>query len=402
MLGGSTILLTGATGFVGGQLLARLLARDGRPIVCLVRAPSEAAAARRGDETLARLVPRDRLAEAHGRVTWRRGDVERADLGLDADVRRTLAREVAEIIHCAATTRFDLPLAEAERINVAGLLAVRDFAAQAAAAGGFRRLHHVSTAYAAGRCRGVVRSNHLPDDRARNFRNTYERTKASAERLLRLDRRVPATVYRPSIIVGDSRTGCTTSWNVVYFPMRLMARGRLPFAPHGGPALLDCVPVDYVADGILALGARDDTAGAAFHLTAGTAAMTVHDVIRQTYAGIARRTGRPLRVGTRALGPARWWLAERALCLVARGRARDALARFRPYAAYTHIASVFDNRREAELLAAAGVTFPDPETFFPRIVDYALAHDFGRHTAPAAGVRVEPVPRAMCLAGEGA
>jgi long-chain acyl-CoA synthetase len=307
------VLLTGATGFVGGQLLLRLLASDDRRLVCLVRAASDLEAAQRGEQTLIRLLAGRHVASAVRRIAWVRGDVEHPDLGMSPDARRMLARSIEEIYHCAASTRFDLPLADARRINVAGTIAIHDLAVDAASQGPFRRLHHVSTAYAAGRIRGPVGPDHLPADDPRRFRNTYERTKASAERFLRGARRVPTTIYRPSIIVGDSRDGRTASWNVVYFPMRLMARGRLPIAPHGGRALLDCVPVDYVVDGIRALGARDDGAGATFHLTAGRAALRVREVIRHTYAGIARQTGRPLRIGTWTVGPLRWWLAERAL-----------------------------------------------------------------------------------------
>jgi thioester reductase-like protein len=393
------ILLTGATGFVGGELLKRLLVQDERPIACLVRAASDAEARRRGEETLVRMLGLRRAGAAGRRVQWLPGNVERPDLGWAPDLRRTLARGIEEIFHCAASTRFDLPLADGDRINVGGVIAVHEFAVEAAANGPFRRLHHVSTAFAAGRQRGLTRAECLPVDRERRFRNTYERTKARAERFLRLARRVPTTIYRPSIIVGDSRDGHTSSWNVVYFPMRLMASGRLHVAPCGRRALVDCVPVDYVVDGILALGRRADGAGQTFHLTAGPGALDAQQIVRQTYAGIARLTGHPLFVGTRLVGPLRWWLAERIFRLRARGKARELLARFRPYVPYTRIDMVFENRREAALLAAAGVRAPDPADFFPRVVDYALRHEFGRR--PAAPPRPSPPEVSLPVARAG-
>ncbi len=377
------ILLTGATGFVGGELLARLLVRDGRNVVCLVRAACDTEAIRRGKETLVRLLGPHDAPAASRRVEWLRGDLQRGDLALAPDRRRALAAEVEEIYHCAASTRFDLALAEIDRINVAGVVAVHDLAIEAAASGPFRRLHHVSTAFAVGRRRGPTSAEHLPPDSARHFRNTYERTKARAERFLRRSRRVPTTVYRPSIIVGDSRDGHTSSWNVVYFPMRLMANGRLPFGPAGRTALVDCVPVDFVADGILALGRREDGVGKTFHLTAGTRALTVREVVQHTYEAVARHKGQALRVATRTVGPLRWLAIERTLPLLAGASGRDLLTRFRPYVPYTRVSTVFDNRRETALLAAAGVRNPDPTEFFPRIVQYALVHDFGRRPPPA-------------------
>jgi long-chain acyl-CoA synthetase len=393
------VLLTGATGFIGGELLRRLLRRDARPIVCLVRASGPAEAARRGADTLAALFGgRAAPTRLAARVEWIAADVERPRLGLDDATFDALAGEVDEVFHCAASTRFDLPLDEARRINVDGVVALHALceAACARPSGGFRRLHHVSTAYVAGKTPGEVHASDLPDDDPALFRNTYERTKAEAERFLRAGMdRVPTTVYRPSIVVGDSRTGKTTSWNVVYYPMRLMAWGRLPYASVGGRALLDVVPVDHVVEGLLALAAREDTCGGTYHLTAGEDALTVHDVIRHTYAGLARRRRRPVPVGTRALGPLPWALLTGVTRLLGGAAARRALDGFSVYVDYTRCDTSFSTARERALLAEAGVGAPDPEAFFPVIVDTALAENFGRpwprqaptpRPAPAAGI----------------
>lgn len=367
------VLLTGATGFLGGELLRRLLARNPRPVVCLVRAPDERAAAERG----ARVLGPARSGEAQ-RVRWLPGDVERPRLGLDEARYTALADEVEEIFHCAATTRFDLPLSEAERINVGGVESVLRLAELATARGGLRRLHHVSTAYAAGRRRGALRAGDLPDDRPSRFRNTYERTKARAERLVRSQDRVPFTVHRPSIIVGDSRDGRTTGWTTVYYPMRLIARGKLRHFPYGGRQLLDCVPVDFVADAIVALARREDTAGGVYHLTSGADALTVEESFAATLHGLERNGWPRERVRTRLVGPAGWWWLDRMYGALAWGRARRALVQLRTYVPYTRVSAVYDNRRELELLAKEGVSLPAPREFFPRIVDYALRTDFGR------------------------
>jgi nucleoside-diphosphate-sugar epimerase len=145
--------------------------------------------------------------------------------------------------------------------------------------------------------------------------------------------------------------------------MRLMAWGRLPFASHGGRSLLDVVPVDHVVESILALGRREDTRGETYHLTAGEDALTVQDVIDHTYAGLSRRRGREVEVGTTALG---------------------------------RCETSFSTLRERALLASEGVASPEPQEFFPRIVDYALAENFGKplpaRTAPAKDT-VRSVPR---------
>lgn len=362
------MLLTGATGFLGGELLRRLLARETRRIVCLVRAPDARAAAARG---------RGILGGAASRVRWLPGDIEQPRFGLDEEGHAALASEVEEIFHCAATTRFDLPLEDAQRVNVGGVERVLDLAHKAAARGGLRRLHHVSTAYAAGRRDDEVRAGELPDDHASRFRNTYERTKARAERLVRASG-LPATVHRPSIIVGRSEDGHTTGWTTVYYPMRLIAHGKLPHFPRGGRQLLDCVPVDFVAEAIVALARRDDTTGGVFHLTAGRDALTVEEGFAATLEGLERNGWPRERVRTRLVGPAAWWWLDRGYGLLVRGRAREALAQLRAYVPYTHVDAVYDNRRELELLAKEGVNLPPPREFFPRVVDYALRTDFGR------------------------
>jgi thioester reductase-like protein len=374
-----TVLLTGATGLVGGELLRRLLADGGTGIVCLVRAATDAEARERGTATLRRLYRRAAIGEELARTIWVRGDVTREGLGLTDAWRHMLVRHADEIYHCAASVKFDLPLDEAHCINVSSVGHILAFARRAIGSGRLRRLHHVSTAFASGRVRGRVGAELLPPDDGRRFRNTYERTKARAERLLCGQSEVPVTIYRPSIIVGDSREGRTSSWNVVYYPMRLMAAGALPVAPSGGAQRLDCVPVDVVADGILALGARPDTVGGRYHLTMGEDALTVPDVVRETYAGLARHRAEPMRVRTRLVGPVGWWMIAQFYRATLRGRARRTLEKFAAYVPYTRVDAVYDNAAETALLADAGIAMPRSAEFFPRIVRYALEQDFGRN-----------------------
>ena len=252
------------------------------------------------------------------------GDLEKRRLGWDDSTWRSWAERVNEIYHCAASTNFDLPLEQAQRINVGGLLQIHAFSVVAAALGDFRRLHHVSTAYAAGRTRWDVRASEtLPPDEERYFRNTYERTKARAERFLRDYAEVPWTIYRPSIIVGDSQSGRTRSWNVCYAPMRLIAAGRLRMVPASSRAILDYVPVDYVVDGISALGQRSDTEGKTLHLTAGEQSCAVPECLRLIDEGVARHKGTS-PAHTAVIGPRRFEVLVKSLQAVAPQGCRSA------------------------------------------------------------------------------
>ena len=249
------VLLTGATGFVGTELLDRLLERGDRPVHALVRAPDDRAAAER--------------LPAHARLHVLAGDIERPGLGLSETARARLAEEVTTVVHCAASVSFDLSLEKSRRVNVDGTRNVVEFAERCPR---LQRLTYVSTAYVAGEPRGLFREDQL--DVGQRFRNPYERSKFEAERMIRERAKgLPLQILRPSIIVGDSRTGRTSSFNVLYGPLKAFARGRIPAIPARRSAPVDIVPVDYVADRAHEL--ITDGPDGTFHLVAGRNATTV-------------------------------------------------------------------------------------------------------------------------------
>ena len=250
------ILLTGATGFVGMAVLARLLAA-GHEVHCLVRAADDAEADSRLRAVLA---PRAGALDAAA-PSRSPGDLTAPRLGL-GDRHDELAARVGTVIHSAASVAFDLPLEEARAINVEGTRRVLDFAG---AVPGLQRVTYVSTAYVAGDRRGTA----YEDDRETGaFRNSYERSKHEAEALVRSST-LPWTIARPSIVVGESTTGWTASFNVLYGPLRAFDAGAYPLLPARRRSPVDVVPVDYVADAVAALAHHPEAAGGTFHLTAG-------------------------------------------------------------------------------------------------------------------------------------
>ena len=218
-----TILLTGATGFVGMELLARYLERSDRDIVALVRAPSDEAATARMDAVLANLFGVRRAASYASRVRAVAAELTASRMGL-SDLRYTeLAAKVSTIIHSAASVSFSQPLEEAREINREGTRKLLEFAGQARRDGGLERYAHISTAYVAGTHRGRFCERDL--DVRQQFRNSYEQSKFEAEQLVRNQAEVPFTILRPSIIVGDRHSGWTSAFNVLYWPLRAFSRG---------------------------------------------------------------------------------------------------------------------------------------------------------------------------------
>lgn len=175
------VLLTGATGFLGMELLARYLERTDRVVYALVRAADDAEAQARLRAAVATVVA------APGRYDHRvlaiRGDVALPGLGLRRSTRVALAETVTEIVHAAASVSFTLPLPDAREINVEGTHRLLELAQLCRARGSLRRFSHISTAYVAGDRVGVFHEDEL--DAGQGFRNSYEQTKHEAETLVR-------------------------------------------------------------------------------------------------------------------------------------------------------------------------------------------------------------------------
>jgi thioester reductase-like protein len=375
------VLVTGATGFLGMELLVRYLERTDRHVYALVRAADEREATRRMQRTLRRLF--GAAAGAHrDRVTAVRGDVTRASLGLG---RRggALAGHVSEIVHAAASVSFELGLDASRAVNVEGTRRVLEFAERCQTApGGLRRLTHVSTAYVAGEHAGCFSEDDL--DVGQRFRNAYERSKFEAERLVKhWPTALPVTVARPSIVVGERHSGWTASFNVLYWPLRAFSRGTYVALPARGDAPVDVVPVDYVADAIFALSQTPQAVGATFHVTAGRHASSVAQIAQLASAFF----GRP---APRLIDPSVYRRIVHPLLLRAcrDERSRRALRRSETFFPYFSARVRYDDRRARAALHGTGIEPSALADYFDGLVEFALSADWGRRQVARAGVVV--------------
>jgi thioester reductase-like protein len=371
------VLLTGATGFVGMEVLTRWLERDDRRVYALVRADDDERAAER---------LRPGLASAFGdphahddRLMAVAGDVEQPLLGLAPERRDEIARDVTIVIHSAASVSFSLGLDESRQINVGGTRNMLEFAERCAALGnGLERFSYVSTAYVAGTHPGVFGEDQLYE--GQEFRNAYEQSKFEAERLVRsYRRRLPLQVLRPSIVVGERPSGWTSSFNVLYGPLKAFARGVFPAFPARRSSPVDVVPVDYVADAVYELARNGPNR--TYNLVAGRQATTVGRLIELASSHFDRRPPPtfPPELYRHIVYP----LMLRRLPT----RLREGLRQAQVYFPYFSMGVRYDDRRARERLEPLGIKVTPVDGYFHRLLDYAKETQWGRRRLGRAEAR---------------
>jgi thioester reductase-like protein len=256
--GSPAFLYTGFPGFIGVRLLPRLLELKAESrAVCLVQEKFRSAAG----EAVADL--EGRHPHVRDRIQIVEGDITVQGLGIPAKAARELRRSLREAYHLAAVYDLAVRREVGRLVNVEGTKNVLDFLGEAP---GFERLHYVSTAYVSGTARGTFRETDL--DVGQGFKNHYEETKFQAEVEVARSR-VPRTVYRPGIVVGDSKTGETGKFDGPYFVLRVMEKLPSPglFLRIGlGFGTVNIVPVDFVVEALASLSASPESAGKTYHL----------------------------------------------------------------------------------------------------------------------------------------
>lgn len=376
------ILLTGATGLLGRYLLYELLVRH-VPVAVLVRGQRMAAAADRVETILARwerllgrFLPRPVIVE---------GGLDGSGMQISDGDRRWLAANCSRVLHSAASLKFvaDEETGEPWKSNVeatTGMLAECERL-------GIREFHAVSTAYVAGQRTGRVLETE--GDVGQAFGNVYEESKCEAERRLRAAPHLDSlTIYRPSIIVGDSRTGYSSTYHGFYTPLRVasealrvLEQGRaaglrfLELLGLRGDERKDLVPVDWVAAAIAKLLSSPSCLGQTYHLTATrpvTVAM-IHDVFEQALATRpATATRRGLASAPESTSLIEHWQAAR--------RQMDV------YRSYWRDDPLFDRTNTERALADLPCPLLD-ETTLAMLAGAALRDNFGWPAAPVVPAR---------------
>ena len=363
------VLLTGATGFVGRELLWRIARDADHPVACIVRARSQADADARLAAVTGPLTP-----EQRARVRAIPGDLGSERIGLDANTWDRLAATSERVLHCGASVDWAMPLATARHTNVEGTRRMLELGAEAHRRGTLQRFDYVSTTTVCGRRPGLIREDSL--DGSAGFFNYYEQSKFEAEGLVRASG-LPFRVFRMSMVVGESRTGYTSAFNVMYWPLKQLARGMAFVVPANRHGWLDMVPVDYVCDALQIIS-RDRTARATtFHLAAGPeGAATVGELLDLG----CRRFG--ARTDLRAAGVYQILLRP-LLNILVWGKRREIMRKGRVYMPYFSYRAQFDTTETRAVVAPQGLRLPTVREYFETLIDYAVATDWGKRKSPA-------------------
>ena len=361
--------VTGATGFVGSHLVARLLAA-GEQLELLVRARSNAEASEKLRRALASATVNP--ASTSG-ATICLGSLSEAGLGLSARDRDRVLSRCTRFLHAAAHVRFDATLPQARAVNVRGTANLMTLAGERERRGGLERIDYVSTAFVAGHRTDLVAEHEL--DGRLGHRNAYELTKFEAEAAVRDSARdLPVAIYRPSIIVGEEGTGRTSSFNMIYWPARVYASGAWRICPGRPDAPIDLVPINFVSEAIVALRSRSDSLGRTFHLAAGPRGSMTLGEIAEVLMSVF-----PGRRSVKFVDPAPWMrYVHPVLKRLTVGSTRRVITAGEVYVPYFERNPMFDNSGAVELLSTHGIRIPSARDYVRRLFDYCLETDWGR------------------------
>ncbi|MGA6983227.1 MAG: SDR family oxidoreductase [Candidatus Sulfotelmatobacter sp.] len=344
------IFLTGSTGYIGAHVAANLL-RDGASLNVLVRARDAGEAEGRLWQALQLHLDFPQFYEyLQTRVRVFRGDLTDSGFGLGRDEYDRLVHTTDSVIHCAASLN-----RKSEKsclnVNLRGTLEVLTLARHAEHYHGLRRFSQVSTVAVAGKRQNEVVSEDRSIEWERSDYDPYARTKKFCEHMMRvLLPETPKTIFRPSIVLGDSRYPETTQFDMV---KAFVFLAGLPVLPFRSTDKIDIVNVDFVAEAISTLHQKENPQYDTYHLSSGVGSQTFREITRALAAAQNKRAPVFVPVVERPFAGSVNFLANRKGAV---GKTASLMKVFMPYLVWN---TVFDNRRATSELGKTPVPFSE-------------------------------------------
>ncbi len=349
MLYRESIFITGFPGFIAGRLLARIVKPETQYFL-LVQPPFIQMAM----EQIEEIAELNQIALDSFVIV--EGDIALPNLGISNDDLGTIQYETTDVFHLAAAYDLGVSKDAAFKVNLEGTRHVNDLVCSIK---NLSRYNYVSTCYVAGKRTGTILETDL-EHRA-GFRNFYEETKYLAEiEVDRLKSHVPVTIYRPSVVVGDSRSGETAKYDGIYYLINYLRKAAsiLRLLNIGNPSVrLNMVPVDFVVESIAELSLDKNAVGRTIALADPNPMATneIFDVIAKDLCGRRSEFQLPQRFAE--------WFLNTGLSPAITGLPHHAVP-------YFFIAQTYDTSLANELLTPHDITCPGFGKYVGSLIDF--------------------------------
>lgn len=371
-----TILITGACGMLGRELVPLFIKNTECNLIILIHEKGKGLDKNRILKNIFKIPLKHTSLE---RIQILAGDITSSNLGISDKHLNALYKEITAIMHTAASTRFDLPLAEARKINVLGTKNVLDFALKCTNVG---KLGFISTVYISGKRTGKL--NEDAWEHTEGFVNSYEQTKYEAEQLMKkYKNKLPISTYRLSTIIGDSKSGVVNHFTAPHQALRIMYLGLAAMIPGTQNYIVDLIPSDYTALIIFNLFNSHFKQNQIFHITAGkNKSYSLEKLIDTSYELLAK------------FDPA-WKKKEYPKPSIVSSETFDlfiesveqsgdifisgVLNVLKHFAHQLNYYKEFDNQNLLRSLPDYQENLPDIETYFGKVVKYSLKHKWKTH-----------------------
>lgn len=378
------IFVTGATGLIGGHLMHHILDdKDVTKIYVLARGNNDQVAAKKVFRTLKAFSPNSDNPDYKNKIRVITGDITEKNLGLSDANYNMISNEITHIVHSAANVKFQQSLESAMLVNYDGTKNVFELARTANAKSGLSKVAYISTAYACGNHQGVFYEN--DSFKPILFANPYEESKHRADAYVQtLFNELPVTIFRPSIIVGDSQTGATSAFNGLYAPLELICKRLLRFMPGCESTPMDIVPVDYVSKAIVSIMNQGNSSeGKVFHLTSGrNNTINAGEVVKYAMEFFEKKIpdAGSCMYQVNFLEAKKY--REFQQCL--KGAEAMIYKTLESFAPYITIDRTFDNSDTVNALKNTSLTVPAFKDYYEKIFNFTLEANWGRRLRVAA------------------